>query len=263
MNHIQILTISYECEASLGNSLNLQDMTKNFLKIFLKKTSALYATIIDFENIDGISVLNSVGKKEFLDTVLYNTIDMTQKYTIIDVVKDFDNYKILYMPLQNHYLAFVFSTKNNLDINIVANIFSSLKNKIELGIRASLEHEKLESEALFKTNNGLWEWNFLKNSIYFSPRFKKMLGYEYDEFENEIAFWKNKIYPDDLKNMTNTINLYIEKKIDSYKINYRIKNKNEEWIWILDKHKICFNKDKKAIAVIGHIKSITYVKEKF
>jgi len=260
MDHIQILTISYECEASLGNSLNLKDMTKEFLRVFLKKTSALYGVIVEFESAGGLSILNSVGKDEFWESILCNTIDMNKKYTLIDMVKDFETYKVLYIPLNDYYLAFVYSSKNNLDIKIVANVFASLRNKIEIGLKASIEHERVEL-ALLGNNDGLWDWNLVDNTIYFSPRFKEMLGYKYDEFKNEFYEWENRVHPDDLQKAFEDIKANISGKTDFYENIHRLKHKNGTWVWILDRGKTFFDENKKAIRMLGTHTDITQEKE--
>jgi len=262
MEHIQILTISYECEASLGNSLNLKDMTKEFLRVFLKKTSALYGVIVEFESVGGLSVLNSVGKDEFLDSILYNTIDMSKRYISVDIVKDFESYKVLYIPLSDYYLSFVYSTKNQLDINIVANIFASLRNKIELALRVSTEYERLEL-ALLGSNDGLWDWNLQDNTIYFSPRFKEVLGYQEDEFKNRYVEWKNRVHPDDLELFLSTIKENQDAKTLYYENLYRLKHKDGTWITILDKGKTFFDKHDKPIRMLGTTTDITNIKKGF
>ncbi|NPA59241.1 MAG: PAS domain-containing protein [Epsilonproteobacteria bacterium] len=260
MDHVQILTIAYECEASLGNSLNLKDMTKEFLKVFLKKTSALYGVIVEFESVGGLNVLNSFGKMEFLDSILYNTIDMNKKYTILEVIKDFEKYRVLYIPLDDYYLAFVYSNKNRLNINIIANIFSSLRNKIELGIKVSIEHERL-GLALLGNNDGIWDWNLVNNTIYFSPRFKEILGYQHDEFKNKFSEWESRVHPDDLQKVFDDIKDNNDAKTDYYENIYRLKHKNGEWIWILDKGKTFFDENGQAIRMLGTHTDITQRKK--
>ena len=50
------------------------------------------------------------------------------------------------------------------------------------------------------TADGFWEWDLLHPEYqYYSPRFKKMLGYEDDELENTPDTWRSMIHPDDLK----------------------------------------------------------------
>ena len=62
-----------------------------------------------------------------------------------------------------------------------------------------LENKTLQlSYAIEGTSDGLWDWNLVENTIYFSPRWKMMLGYADDELRNEFATWQERVHPDDL-----------------------------------------------------------------
>ncbi|MEA3331916.1 MAG: diguanylate cyclase [Campylobacterota bacterium] len=260
MNHLQTLTISYECEASLGNSLDVKEMTKEFLRVFLKKTSALYGAIIQIKDAKCGSVLNSVGKNEFLNHIVSKRPDTIDKYAIIDIEKDGMLYNYLYIPLEGYCLTFIYSKNNLLEIEVVANIFYSLRKKIELGVKASLEHERIEL-ALLGSNDGLWDWNLSDNTIYFSPRWKEMLGYSDDELSNELSTWQELVHPDDLEKAVLDIEENIAGKTDYYENIHRLEHKNGKWIWILDKGKTHFDKQGKAFRMIGTHTDITNEKE--
>ncbi|MEW6494749.1 MAG: PAS domain S-box protein, partial [Cyanobacteriota bacterium] len=57
------------------------------------------------------------------------------------------------------------------------------KERLELVIRAS--------------NDGFWDWNLLTGEIYFSPRWKEMIGYADHELPNELAAWEKVIFEED------------------------------------------------------------------
>ncbi|MEA2111455.1 MAG: EAL domain-containing protein [Campylobacterota bacterium] len=259
MEHLQTLTIAYECESSLGNSLSLKTMTKEFLRVFLKKTSALYAVINEFHG-EIHSHLNSVGKDEFYELIVSAKADEIDKFSIVNITKDKITYQVLYVLLDGYYLAFVYSQKNQINIKIIANIFYSLRKKIELGIKSCIEHERL-ALALLGSNDGIWDWNLVDNSICFTPRWKEMIGYRDDEIPNEFATWKDRVHPDDLQNTIQSIEDNISGKTEHYENIYRLKHKDGHWIWNLDQGITIYDEDGTAIRMIGTHTDITDEKE--
>ena len=255
MEYLQTLTIAYECESSLGNSLNIKEMTREFLRIFLKKTSAIYATINELDN-ENTFPLNSVGKDEFYKLTIDAKPNNIDRFSIVNIVHNEITYRSLYVLLDDYYLAFVYSQKNQMDIEVIANIFYSLKNKIELGIKACKEHERLEL-ALIGSNNGIWDWNLEDNSVYFSPRWKEMLGYSDNELKHELTTWKERVHSDDLESALKGLQENIDGKTDYYEGIHRLKHKDGSWVWILDRGKAIFDKDSKAVRMIGTHTDIT------
>ncbi len=57
----------------------------------------------------------------------------------------------------------------------------------------------LLNKAFSVTDDGIWDWNLEKNIVYFSPRWKTMLGYNEDEIKNDFLGWENLLHPDDLE----------------------------------------------------------------
>jgi len=128
VDHLQTLTIAYECESSLGNSLNLKEMTEEFLKIFLKKTSAVYANINEVHN-ENTFLLNSVGEDAFYQLTIKAKPNDIDTFCIVNIEHDSKDYHCLYIALQKYYLTFVYSKKNQINLETVGNIFTLLKIK--------------------------------------------------------------------------------------------------------------------------------------
>lgn len=59
------------------------------------------------------------------------------------------------------------------------------------------ESEELFAAVLSDANDGLWDCNYEKGTAYFSPRWKKMFGYEDHELENTLGTWSMLMHPED------------------------------------------------------------------
>ncbi len=52
--------------------------------------------------------------------------------------------------------------------------------------------------ALTGAGDALWDWDLLSDSIFRSPRWKTMLGYQEDEIRAALDAWKALVHPEDL-----------------------------------------------------------------
>ena len=66
------------------------------------------------------------------------------------------------------------------------------------GQEALRESEARYALAARGTNDGLWDWDLRTDQIYFSPRWKAMLGYEDEEVGTSPEEWLGRVHPDDL-----------------------------------------------------------------
>jgi|GEM_PF-4213616 len=52
--------------------------------------------------------------------------------------------------------------------------------------------------ALEGTGDGIWEFDTVTKKIFFSRQFKKMLGFDEDEFNNTTREWLQRVHPEDI-----------------------------------------------------------------
>ena len=65
--------------------------------------------------------------------------------------------------------------------------------------RAAAERGARAREAFEGANDGLWDWDLIQNRIYYSPRWKAMLGYADYEIGNSPSEWMGRVYPEDVE----------------------------------------------------------------
>lgn len=111
--------------------------------------------------------------------------------------------------------------------------------------------------AMQGSNDGLWDRDLINNTVYYSERWKSMLGFSIDEFPNEIKAFEDRIHPDDYEMVMNEFQNHLNKKTSYYENRFRLKHKTGHYIWILDRGKAIFNKDGIAIRVVGTHTDIT------
>lgn len=88
--------------------------------------------------------------------------------------------------------------------------------------------------ALEGSENGVWEYNFQTKESYYSPSYKKTLGFTDEEFLNDLKEWETRIHADDIFIVKQINKDYENGTIEKHSIEYRIKNKEGDYIWVLD-----------------------------
>lgn len=124
------------------------------------------------------------------------------------------------------------------------------------------EREERLNLALEGASDGLWDWNLETNEIFYSPAWKKLLGYRDNELVNTYATWEKLVHPDDIQNAKEKIDEYLSGKINRFETEFRMKHKNDEWITILSRGIKKYDKNgHKAIRFIGTHVDITKLRK--
>ena len=122
--------------------------------------------------------------------------------------------------------------------------------------RAQTEEALRASEERFQyamrgANDGLWDWNLLTNEVYYSPRWKSMLGYENEELPGHVDSWKKLVHRDDLEATLDAINSLFASGQDMYQSEFRMRHKNGAWVNILSRGFVVRDADGKPIRMVG------------
>lgn len=104
------------------------------------------------------------------------------------------------------------------------------KERIAEELRLSQERYALVVQG---ANDGIWDWDVASDSIYFSPRWKSIIGYAEHEIDNDVSEWMDRIHPDD-KDRVLRVNRECRDGVrDQFEIEYRLRHRDGSYRWIL------------------------------
>lgn len=125
-------------------------------------------------------------------------------------------------------------------------------------ISALKESESRWQFAIEGSGDGLWDWNVQENTIFYSRRWKEMLGFSDDEISNAFYEWKNRVYPADFAQVIANVNAHLDGNTPHFCHEYRIQNKDGHWKWVMDRGMVVArNTEGLAQRVIGTLHDIT------
>ena len=123
-----------------------------------------------------------------------------------------------------------------------------------------LRQQKKRLDSIIEgTNAGTWEWNVQTGETIFNDRWADMIGYKLEELSPvSIDTWMEHTHPDDLKARDEKLQKHFNEELEYYDCECRMRHKNGQWIWILDRGKVISrSKDGRPVWMYGSLTDIT------
>ncbi|HSO10974.1 MAG TPA: EAL domain-containing protein [Anaerolineales bacterium] len=116
-----------------------------------------------------------------------------------------------------------------------------LKSNITMALyKHSMTRKLRESEeryalAVRAANDGIWDWNLKTSEIYYSIRWKEMLGYKENEIGTDPNDWFKLVHPDDQKAVQANLDSHFKGSTSHFECEYRIRHSNGTYLWVLNR----------------------------
>ncbi|MCW8331535.1 EAL domain-containing protein [Photobacterium sp. SDRW27] len=136
------------------------------------------------------------------------------------------------------------------------------------GMLDTSEHKQTEAKLRAKKEQlisvlagselGFWDWDIKANTVQRNARWAEILGYNFEEIQNDSTLWLNSIHPDDRAATLLSITNHLEGRSTQHKAEYRMLTKQGDYKWILDCAKIVnFAQDGSPLRMCGTHTDIT------
>ena len=118
----------------------------------------------------------------------------------------------------------------------------------ELDLQSTKEQLELVLQA---SSEGFSDWNLLTDEIYFSPRWKAILGYADHELENSLAMWESVVFEADRQTSYQLTKDYNEGRTDHFSLVQRYRHKNGSTIHMLTRILHVMNDQGQVVRMVG------------
>ena len=105
--------------------------------------------------------------------------------------------------------------------------------------------------AVNASNDGIWDWDLRTNAQFFSPQWKRMIGYEDHELPNAFSTFEEHLHPDDRPRVMEHLQRYLKGEASQYRIEYRFRHKDGSYPWILARGEALRDENGAAYRIAG------------
>jgi PAS domain S-box-containing protein len=125
-------------------------------------------------------------------------------------------------------------------------------------LQEALRHsEERFAMAIAGSKDGIFDYNPVTREVWFSPRYKEILGYTVEEFPDDIAFWKARMLPEDHAAATAQFHEYEEGRCSDLHIVQRFRHKQGHIVHVSSRAQGIRGDDGKVARLVGAATDIT------
>jgi diguanylate cyclase (GGDEF)-like protein/PAS domain S-box-containing protein len=115
--------------------------------------------------------------------------------------------------------------------------------QLERSIRYAISHEHALEElarteeryalAARAVNDGIWDWDLETDLVYFSPRWRALLGHDEAVLQAPSDTWFELVHPDDLPQLRAAIAAHLAGGTPHLESEHRMRHRDGSWRWVL------------------------------
>ena len=227
--------------ARKGYVIGLAESAKELLPRVKEDGIDLVLLDIEMPEVTGLDALHSL--REAYSTIELPIIMVTAKNQSDDIVKALE-------MGANDYLT------KPIDFPVaLARISTQLSHKkAQEALRESEERYALAARG---ANDGLWDWNLVTSAMYFSPRWKAMLGFRENEIEDRLEEWIGRIHDADRERVKEEIAAHQKGLTPHFESEHRLLHKDGGFRWMLSRGLAVHDAMGRALRMAGSQTDIT------
>jgi len=131
----------------------------------------------------------------------------------------------------------------------------------ETALLALRQSEERYALAVCGANDGLFDWDLRHNRIYFSPRWKEMLGCAAGDIGSAPEEWLGRIHPEEVGEFRQRLEAHLKGQETQFELEYRIRHRDGSYRWMLSRGLAVRDGRGEAYRMAGSLTDVTRRKE--
>jgi diguanylate cyclase (GGDEF)-like protein/PAS domain S-box-containing protein len=124
-------------------------------------------------------------------------------------------------------------------------------------LRALQESEERYALSARGANDGLWVWDLLTDGVYYSPRWKTMLGHGEDEIGSAPEEWLSRVHPGDVEILRSAIDMHLRGGTPHLEHEHRMRCRDGSYRWMLSRGLAVRDASGTATRIAGSMTDVT------
>ena len=122
---------------------------------------------------------------------------------------------------------------------------------------APRESEERYALIVRAANDGLWDWNLASGRVFYSPRWKAMIGLGEDEAGGSIDDWLERIHTEDRVRVKSEVDAHLEGHSAHFESEFRIRHCDGTYLWMFSRGLALFDAAGRALRMAGSQTDVT------
>lgn len=128
------------------------------------------------------------------------------------------------------------------------------RKKMEEELRKSEERFRLVAKA---TNDAIYDWNLLKEQLWWNDGVKVLFGHELANHTSDINWWAEQIHPEDMEHVNETLQEALHNESTAWREQYRFRRADGSFAYVYDRGYIMRDEEGAPVRMIGAMADIT------
>ena len=122
------------------------------------------------------------------------------------------------------------------------------------------DSEERYALAVLGANDGLWDWNLATGEVYWSPRWRSILGLDNEKLGTSADEWLLRVHPEDIESVRAALTAYLSNASGHFESEHRVRHRDETYRWVRCRGAAVRTEAGVASRLAGSLTDITEVK---
>ncbi len=147
------------------------------------------------------------------------------------------------------------------ELDDVVNAFNEMCSTLQHSYDRLAQSEERFDLAMRGANDGVWDWNLRDGTVYYSPRWKEMLGYADSQISDDPKEWRERLHPDDGDTVWRALDEHIKGNVEKFESVHRLRHADGSYRWILSRGQTLRDGESRPYRIVGTHVDITAQKQ--